>query len=540
MPTINLNKWILQDMTGLNEQELVDYLFKLKSEVSPVSQDEYSIEVNADRLDMLSLGGIVRALKGITGKELGEPSYPVKDTDYVLEVEKVASRPYALACVIYNVKLSPDFYLKELIQFQEKLHDTIGRRRKKVAIGIHDLEKVEGKIIRYAPVSLSTTFIPLNQEREMSVRDVLQETPQGKQYGNISVWDSNSPAIMDERGILSVPPVINSDRTKITGNTKSLLIDVTGTNFESVMETMDLLATALAELGGIIGRVKVRGMSVDRSPVLRHTSVPFSLDDVNKRLGIHVSRDEAINLIRMMRMEVETNKDLAVIVPPYRVDIMNYTDVAEDIAMAYGYDRFTLESGRTASRGSLSEKSEIYRKLRTLLVGAGFQEVYTLVLTKSSYQRGEAVNIANPISVEYDSVRNSLLWNSLVFLSNNQHSRFPVRIFEIGDVVNRDDSKDTKYSNSTRLSMAIMDSRVSYEMLQAPLHEVLLNLLGVAPSYRRFESDIFMKGRSAEVVVKGETIGRLGEANPELLRSFGLLYPVLLAELDLDALRRVM
>lgn len=115
-----------------------------------------------------------------------------------------------------------------------------------------------------------------------------------------------------------------------------------------------------------------------------------------------------------------------------------------------------------------------------------------------------------------------------------------MRIFEIGDVVNRDDSKDTKYSNSTRLSMAIMDSRVSYEMLQAPLHEVLLNLLGVAPSYRRFESDIFMKGRSAEVVVKGETIGRLGEANPELLRSFGLLYPVLLAELDLDALRRVM
>ncbi|MEM4372685.1 MAG: phenylalanine--tRNA ligase subunit beta, partial [Metallosphaera sp.] len=116
MPTINLNKWILQDMTGLNEQELVDYLFKLKSEVSPVSQDEYSIEVNADRLDMLSLGGIVRALKGITGKELGEPSYPVKDTDYILEVEKVTSRPYALACVVYNVKLSPDFYLKELIQ----------------------------------------------------------------------------------------------------------------------------------------------------------------------------------------------------------------------------------------------------------------------------------------------------------------------------------------------------------------------------------------------------------------------------------------
>ncbi|MEM3293466.1 MAG: phenylalanine--tRNA ligase subunit beta, partial [Metallosphaera sp.] len=61
MPTININKWILKDLTGLNEQELEEYLFRLKSEVSPLNEDEYSIEVNADRLDMLSLGGIVRA-----------------------------------------------------------------------------------------------------------------------------------------------------------------------------------------------------------------------------------------------------------------------------------------------------------------------------------------------------------------------------------------------------------------------------------------------------------------------------------------------
>ncbi|MCG3108021.1 Phenylalanine--tRNA ligase beta subunit [Metallosphaera sp. J1] len=539
MPTINLNKWILQDLTRLNEQELVDYLFRLKSEVSPVNQDEYSIEVNADRLDMLSLGGIVRALKGITGRELGEPKYTVRDTDYVLEVERVPSRPYALACIVYNVKLNPDLYLKELIQFQEKLHDTIGRRRKKVAIGIHDLQKVEGKVIRYAPVPLSTTFVPLYQEKEMSVKDVLQETPQGKQYGNISVWDNYSPAIMDEKGILSVPPVINSDRTRITENTRSLLIDVTGTNFDSVVETMDLLVTGLAELGGIIGRIKVKGMNVETSPVLRHTLVPFSLEDVNRRLGINVSKDEAVTLIRRMRMEVETGDGLAVVVPPYRVDIMNYTDVAEDIAMAYGYDRFTLESRRGMVTGSLSEKSEIYRKLRTLLIGAGFQEIYTLVLTKSDYQRGEVVRIANPISVEYDSVRNSLLWNSLLFLSNNQHSRFPVKIFEIGEVVRRDENKDTNYANATRLAVAIMDSKVSYEMLQSPLHQVLLNLLGIAPSYRRVDNDILMKGRSAEIILRHERVGVIGEANPEILRSFNLLYPVLLAELDLDALRRV-
>lgn len=280
-------------------------------------------------------------------------------------------------------------------------------------------------------------------------------------------------------------------------------------------------------------------MNVETSPVLRHTLVPFSLEDVNRRLGINVSKDEAVTLIRRMRMEVETGDGLAVVVPPYRVDIMNYTDVAEDIAMAYGYDRFTLESRRGMVTGSLSEKSEIYRKLRTLLIGAGFQEIYTLVLTKSDYQRGEVVRIANPISVEYDSVRNSLLWNSLLFLSNNQHSRFPVKIFEIGEVVRRDESKDTNYANATRLAVAIMDSKVSYEILQSPLHQVLLNLLGIAPSYRRVDNDILMRGRSAEIILRDERVGVIGEANPEILRSFNLLYPVLLAELDLDALRRV-
>jgi len=153
MPTINLNKWILLEKVGLSEGQLKEFLFKLKSEVSPVSDDEYSVEINADRVDMLGLGGVVRALKGISGKELGEPKYTVKETDYMLVIDKVPQRPYALACVIHNVKLSPEAYLKEIIQFQEKLHETIGRKRKKVAIGIHDLRKIKSKIIRYSLVS---------------------------------------------------------------------------------------------------------------------------------------------------------------------------------------------------------------------------------------------------------------------------------------------------------------------------------------------------------------------------------------------------
>ncbi len=505
MPTINLNKWVLQSLTKLNEQELQDFLFRLKSEVSPINQDDYSIEVNADRLDMLSLGGIVRAIKGISDQEIGEPKYKTSETDYVLEVDRVPSRPYALACVIKNAKLSPEFYLKELIQFQEKLHDTIGRRRKKVAIGIHDLKKVEGKIIKYTLVPLSTTFVPLNQQTEMTVGQTLKETQQGKAYGGISVFNGQSPAIMDEKGILSLPPVINSDRTKISVETDSLLIDVTGTNFDSVVQTMDLIATGMAELGAEIGIVKIKGMDSEFSPLMKHTEVIANLNDIMNRLGISINGDDVIKLLRRMRMEAELQDDkIKVTVPPYRVDIMNYTDIAEDIAMAYGYDNFQLNSAITRGQGSLSENSLLYRKLRSLLIGAGYTEVYTLILTKSGNQRGDFVQIRNPISVEYDSVRNSLVWSALAFLSNNQHSRFPIKIFEIGDVVIKDDKSDTLHSNEPRLVVAMMDSRVSYEMIQAPLHEVLFNLTGITPSYIKSENELLIKGRSAEISLKGK------------------------------------
>ncbi|MEM0065055.1 MAG: phenylalanine--tRNA ligase subunit beta [Metallosphaera sp.] len=541
MPTININKWILKDLTGLNEQELEEYLFRLKSEVSALNEDEYSIEVNADRLDMLSLGGIVRALKGITEQELGEPRYIVKETDYSLEVGDVPSRPYALACVVYNVKLDPEVYLKELIQFQEKLHDTIGRKRKKVAIGIHDLEKVKSKRIQYRLVPYSAKFVPLGQDKEMSVDEVSRNTYQGKQYSQISMRDGYSPAIVDEEGILSLPPVINSERTRVTSRTKSLLLDVTGTNLDSVVQTMDLIATGLAELGAEIGIVKIEGIEIGRSPVLRHDTVYARLADIRERLGINLSGDQVVKLLRKMRMEAEVRGDSVVVnVPPYRVDIMNYTDIAEDVGMAYGYENFDLEKSRVYEIGHLFSITSLYRKLRISLVGAGFVEVYSLNLIKSSYQKGEYVKISNPISIEYDSIRNSLAWNSLLFLSRNQHSRFPVRIFEIGDVVRRDNAKDTGYTNETMLSVAIMDSRVSYEMLQAPIHQVLLNLTGTVPSYKAKDNDLFIRGRSAEIWLGYEKIGILGEINPSVLNEFGLVYPVLFSEISLNVLEEVM
>ncbi|MEM3855995.1 MAG: phenylalanine--tRNA ligase beta subunit-related protein, partial [Saccharolobus sp.] len=254
MVTIVLSKRKLLDKLGLNEHELEDILFNLKSEIKPVDENNLEIEINADRLDLLTTDGIARAVKGLLGKELGEAKYNVTETDYTLVVHNVKYRPYTLAAIVYNVNID----LQELIQFQEKLHQTIGRKRKKVAIGFHDLSKIDSKIIEYREIPLNYKFIPLNQNKEMSVSEVINNTEQGKLYGNISVSDGKSPAIIQDDGqVLSIPPIINSEKTKVTEKTKNLFIDVTGTSYEAVAQTLDIIVTNLAETGGMIGKVKV-------------------------------------------------------------------------------------------------------------------------------------------------------------------------------------------------------------------------------------------------------------------------------------------
>lgn len=535
MVTIILRESRLLDLLKVKEKELEEILFNLKSEVEKVGEDEISIEINADRLDMLSPEGIKRAVDGLLERKLGEAKYEIVPTDYTLIVENVKTRPYALGAVVYNVKLNEE-RLRELIQFQEKLHDTIGRKRKKVAIGIHDLRKIDQKIIRYKELPLTTEFIPLYQNKKMKISEVLTSTEQGKLYGNISVYNGMTPAIVqDDNEILSIPPVINSNKTALDENTTDLFIDVTGTNLEAVAQTLDILVSNLAEGGAKIGLVKVISPFAEKSPLMFHKEISVTEEQINTRLGLDISVEQMKNLILRMRMDAKSsNKILTVVVPQYRVDIMTYVDIAEDIAMAYGYKNFNLNTFRAAQMGNLLYISRLERAFRELAIGAQFQEIFSLVLTKSSNLWGDSVTVENPISAEYNAVRNSLIWTTLDFLSKNQHARFPVKVFETGDVVVKDELSDTGFKNDTRACLAIMDSKVSYELLQAVVHQIIYNLSAKEPRYVAQNKEYFIKGRSAKILVEDKEIGEIGEISPEYLDKFNIKYPVVLCELYLN------
>ncbi|BAK54561.1 phenylalanine--tRNA ligase subunit beta [Sulfurisphaera tokodaii] len=540
MPTINIYKWRLLNELKISETQLEDLLFNLKSEMKPIDQDHIEIEINNDRPDLLFVYGIIRSIKGLLKKELGEPRYSVKDTDYVFEIKEVPSRPYALAAVVEDIKFD-DELLKELIQFQEKLHITVGRKRKKIAIGLHDLKKIDSKHIIYTTVNLDYKFIPLNSDKEMSVREILESTPQGKEYGNISLLDGKMPAIMQDDGqILSLPPVINSEKTRINSKTQSLFIDVTGTSLDTVIFTLDVIVTNLAEMGGKIGRIKVISPYVDNSPLLQHKSIKITAEYINKILGTNLNKNEIIEYLKMARFDVnDLGKEIEVIIPPYRNDILSQIDITEEVAITYGYNNLSPTPYKIEKIGSLSDRTKLIRVLRDLSVGGGFTEIFTFTLISESLLLGDFVKILNPITVDYNSVRNSLLPSILIFLSKNQHARMPIRVFEIGDVVIRNENTETGYSNKLNAAYAIMNSRVSFEELQAPLHEIL-NSLGINPIYKRDTNPLFIEGRTASIYANNKKIGIIGEINPNILEKIDIEYPIVMSEIYLDEIKDIL
>jgi phenylalanyl-tRNA synthetase beta chain len=538
MPTLKFKIKRLINSIGLtNFKELEDILFNLKCEVKPIDEDYVEVEVNADRVDMFSLEGLTRAAKGLLDKEKGIKEIELRDSPYRIVVGNVPTRKFVAGAVIFDYNINEDS-LRELIQFQEKLHSTIGRNRRKVAIGIHDANKIPSTKINYVEVPLTRKMIPLGYKEEMTVKQVLEVTDQGKEYGRISIRGEYHPALVSGNEIISLPPVINSELTRITGNTKNLFIDVTGTNIIDVMNTINILSCNLAENGASIGKVIIDGLpGIDYSPELRNRKVEVKKEYIDKILGMNLSPEVIIELLSKMRLDARNEGNLVLVtIPPYRIDIIGPSDVIEEIAMSIGYS--SIQTTRVISyqkgRGLKIRYFENY--LRDLVISYGFTEVITFVLTNSKLQSLlglRFVSLKNPVSVELDSLRSSLIPNIIDFLKNNLHSRMPLKVFELGKVVIRNDEEETRASTTRQLCMSIMDSKVEYHEIQSYV-DSLLNDIGFTVKYVPYDDEIFIHGRAAKIIIENKEVGVIGEINPKILENLKISYPIGIGEINVD------
>src|SRR3989344_4966488 len=145
MPSITLNKTVFEQLVGkqLPLEELKDRISMLGTDLEDIKDNEIHVEVFPNRPDMLSEQGFARAFSSFIGVKTGLRKYAVKESNQKIIIDSSVKgiRPYTACAIVKGLQFDEE-NLRQVIQIQEKLHVTYGRNRKKAAIGIYPLEKI--------------------------------------------------------------------------------------------------------------------------------------------------------------------------------------------------------------------------------------------------------------------------------------------------------------------------------------------------------------------------------------------------------------
>ena len=532
MVVIEISKNDLMNLVGkdLPDEELEELLFLVKIE-STFDGDKIECELNPDRPDMFSVEGIARELKGFLGMETGIKKYDISDSKIVVKVENPQVRPYIACAVVKDIVLS-DELVKSLMQIQEKLHDTIGRGRKKVAIGVHDFKKIVPPLL-YKDVE-NERFLPLMGTQEMDVDQILEKHPKGVAYAHLV--GKIRPMLYDKEGVASFPPIINSERTKVTVATDSLFIDVTGTDEKAVNEALNILVCNIAERGGKILTVNI---SKKRTPDLSPKDMSVNVEEIDKLLGLGLSEKDIEEILERMRYGVikQRGGKMKIEIPAYR-SILHLVDIIEDVAIGYGYNNIQPLLPKLPTIGSQSVLTNITRKTRDMMIGLGFQEIVNFVLTsrENNFNKmsveGESVELSNPISSEFNICRTWLLPSLMKNMMSNKHRDYPQMIFEVGDCILIDESQETKTRTVKKLAGVVSHDSANLTEMKSMI-EAVLNNLCCNYEIREWQHPSFIGSRVGEILFDGKHIGFFGEVHPRILENWKLEKPVIAFEMEL-------
>ncbi|MCJ1474902.1 phenylalanine--tRNA ligase subunit beta [Lambiella insularis] len=596
MPTIGVDKQALFKALGreYTTEEFDDLCFDFGIELDedtstserPVINDrqepaQLKIEIPANRYDMLCIEGISLMLNIFNGKT-SSPNYQlVSPLDGKIQTMTVAKetmqvRPYVSGAILRNITFTQARY-ESFIALQDKLHQNLARQRTLVAIGTHDLDTIQGPFTYEALPPDDIVFVPLNQKKKMNATELMKFYETDKhlsRYLHIIRDSPVYPVILDaNRTVCSMPPIINSDHSKISPRTKNVFIDVTATDRTKVELVTNILVAMFSQYTNEPFTVEpIQVISEHNSesrqvPDLAPRKAEVEISYVNNCCGLSLSAKEICELLKRMSYSAipsKSSKDLIdVSIPPTRADVLHQCDIMEDVAIAYGFNKLprpsTSNSGTVAQPLMINKLSDIVRLEAAM---AGWSEVMPLILCShdenfawlNRKDNGEAIELANPKTAEYQVVRTSLLPGLLKTVRENKHHSVPIKIFEVSDVAFKDMSLERKSRNERHFAAAWYGKTSGFEIVHGLMDRIMLMLKSAfitreeglegnrvkESSYWIEEEDnsTFFEGHAASIHAKfggkEHIIGVFGILHPTVLENYELRYPVSTLEMNIE------
>jgi phenylalanyl-tRNA synthetase beta chain len=552
MPVINFTYENINQLLGspMKKEDLINLLPMIGSDIEDYDEVNLKVEFFPNRPDHFSVEGIARTLKGFLDIESGLPYYNLSSsgTHITVDPELEPIRPYTSCAIVDNIKLD-DEKLIQLMEFQEDLHWVLGRDRKKVAIGIHNIDVLTPPFYYKAANPYETSFKPLDMDEEMTLEEILLNHKKGHKYAHLLDKYSKYPLIIDaEDNVLSMPPIINGELTKLTIGTKNVLVDVTGTDEKAVNYTLNIITTSFAETGA---KIKTMDTIYTERSITTPDFTPkeriVNILTARKMLGIDLTIPSVVDMLRRVRLDAEelNETEILVRIPSYRIDILHEVDIIENIAIGYDFSMINAYLPDIMTIASEDKGKVFDNNLREIMIGLGFYEVMSLMLTneKQHYINMKQpvdgrVVVAQPISQDRTMIRKSLLNGLMEFLESNTHEELPQKIFEVGETVYLDKSTETHTRGIRKLAALVMHSTSNFTEIKSITASFISNL-GLRIEIEPLNHPSFIKGRCAGL--KGwndkEFLfieGFFGEINPEVITNFNLEYPVVAFEVTFN------
>ena len=543
MANIKIPKKHFEKEIGKLDEKMQNKIALFGTTLEKMNNNEIELEIFPDRPDLLSYQGFKRSFLAFLGKKTGLKEYKINkpEKNYSVKIDSSVKdiRPYTMCAIIKNLKFNEE-KIKEIIEIQEKLHTTIGRKRKKVAIGIYPLEKIKLPITYKAIEPDKIKFTPLESERQMSGLEVLQRHPAGKEYAHLLKGKIKFPVFIDDKKqILSMPPIINSELTgRISEKTKEVFIECSGFDLNALEKCLNIITTTMAEMGGKIYQMKLNLNERKQTPTLKTERKKISLENTNKLLGLELSEKQLKQLLEKMSHNYDL-KTKEVEIASWRVDIIHEVDLIEDVAIAYGYENFEPEIPEISTIGQEDQKEIIKNKITEILIGLNMVEISNYHLTNKKDQFTKmGINEKSEKDIlevldsktEYDLLRKDLSAYILKTFSKNIDAEYPQRIFEVGKVFQL---KSDKIKEIEKLSIGICPGNFT-EIKQ--ILEYLEKMLGISLEIKQAEKapTHLIDGRVGKIFLKEKEIGEIGEVHPKILKNWKIKMPVSILEINLE------
>ena len=592
MPTVIVNREALFKAIGQNftDEEFDNLCFEFGIELDEVTSEKemfqneqnkegehlstdvlYKIEVGANRYDLLCLEGLALALRVFLQKQkmpdikplnvLPEEERQLIVYDSVNEV-----RPVGLSAILRDINFTNDT-LKGFMDLQDKLHNNICRGRKLVSMGTHDLDTVKGPFTYRALKPEHIHFVPLNREEEVNgdgLMSILKDDPKLGKYLYLLEGKEKYPVMMDSNGIImSLPPIINSQHTKMTLNTHNVLLDVTGLDYtkcEIVLNTLIAMFSIYSKTPFTVEEVKVVNQKTNEGKIYPDLTPRVFKTDVKylKTLtGINdIEPEKIVELLEKMELKAKvlSKEEIEVSAPITRSDILHPCDIAEDLAISYGYNNITKQLTKTKTHGIQQPYNKLTDLFRNEMSMGGYVEFLTMALLShkdmftnllKNEKDDKTVQILYSKTKEFEYIRSSLIPGILKSIEGNKANQLPFRIFEISDVVITDKENETGASNRRKLCFAYANTTSAMEIIQGMV-DLLMKKIGLIfndektdkrYTIKKSNNPIFFEDRQAEIFIQDNiNVGIYGIIHPKVLKNFGIKNPVTLCEIDLQTI----